>query len=108
MQILLLGKCECYYYNSFFVVVLQFHQWLWCGVSIALNKLFGGLRGTAALDTHGKGCNKSLNIKLLDSFEHCWLMAVVCWVFETKQRIFFISANVFWCSLAPHFIKVPL
>lgn len=79
MQILQLGKCECYYY-SFFVVVLQFHQWLWCGVSIALNKLFlgGGVRGTPALDTHGKGCNQSLNIKLLDSFERCWLMAVVC------------------------------
>ena len=38
----------------------------------------GGVRGTPALDTHGKGCNQSLNIKLLDSFEHCWLMAVVC------------------------------
>ena len=59
----------------FVVVVLQFHQWLWCGVSIALNNLFfggggGGLRGTPAIDTHGKGCNKSLNIKLLDSFEY--------------------------------------
>ena len=41
----------------FFVVVLQLHQWLWCGVSIALNKLFfggGGVRGPPALDTHGK------------------------------------------------------
>ena len=38
----------------------------------------GGVRGTPALDTHGKGCNQSLNIKLLDSFERCWLMAVVC------------------------------
>ena len=38
----------------------------------------GGVRGTPALDIHGKGCNQSLNIKLLDSFEHCWLMAVVC------------------------------
>ena len=70
----------------FVVVVLQFHQWLWCGVSIALNNLFfwgggGGRvkghtppppppRGTPAIDTHGKGCNKSLNIKLLDSFEY--------------------------------------
>ena len=56
----------------FFVVVLQFHQWLWCGWG------GGGVRGTPALDTHGKGCNQSLNIKLFDSFEHCWLMAVVC------------------------------
>lgn len=58
----------------FVVVVLQFHQWLWCGVSIALNKLFflegGGVRGTPAIDTHGKGYNRSLNIKLLDSFEY--------------------------------------
>ena len=55
----------------FVVVVLQFLQWLWCGVSIAyLNKLFGRLRGTPAMDTHGKGCNKSLNTKLLDSFEY--------------------------------------
>ena len=77
MQILQLGKCE--FYDSFFVVVLQLHQWLnWCGVSIALNKLFGRMRGTPALDTHGKGYNQSLNVKLLDSFEHCWLMAVVC------------------------------
>ena len=57
----------------FFVVVLQFHQWLWCGWGGG-----GGVRGTPALDIHGKGCNQSLNIKLLDSFEHCWLMAVVC------------------------------
>ena len=80
MQILQLGKCECHYY-SFFVVVLQFHQWLWCGVSIALKLFFwggGGGGGPPALDTLGKGCNQSLNIKLLDSFEHCWLMAVVC------------------------------
>ena len=55
----------------FVVVVLQFLQWLWCGVSIAyLNKLFGRLRGTPAMDTHGKGSNKSLNTKLLDSFEY--------------------------------------
>lgn len=50
MQILQLGKCECYYY-SFLVAVLQFHQWLWCGVNVALNKLFGGFRGTPAIDT---------------------------------------------------------
>ena len=30
----------------------------------------GGMRGNPAIDTHGKGCNKSLNIKLLDSFEY--------------------------------------
>ena len=44
----------------------------------SIKQAFLGLRGTPALDTYGKGCNQSLNIKLLDSFEHCWLMAVVC------------------------------
>ena len=81
MQILQLGKCECCYYSFFcccFAVPSVALVWGQYSIKQAFFWGGGGVRGTPALDTHGKGCNQSLNIKLLDSFEHCWLMAVVC------------------------------
>ena len=51
----------------FFVVVLQFHQWLWCGVSIALNKLFlgGGGEGHSSFRYPWKGMQSESEHKII-------------------------------------------